>query len=248
LIVSRAGRKKRIGVELTEYFNDAMPGDSSPVAAIDGFWRNVQTSLMRRISHLGHRPHLVETEARVTFGECPPPRKALAGLLAGELVAFASAQQIQEREYRTVRARDFGAEYPKMKRWVKSILLYRNCAGVRVPSRCSWECDNVSCGAMGLRLEYIKSIIETKNDKAANYDWRDAEEKWLLIVASDARVGNRSGPPVPEDTWNDEGLTGLCRESPYDRIFVWESVRCWCKSLRPRQETVSLKDGDTLGL
>ena len=77
-------------------------------------------------------------------------------------------------------------------------------------------------GGIGLNLSNIRTTIRKKNEKAANYDWRFVDEKWLLIVAAcDNTLSEHAGPPE-EWKWNDSELRTLCRASPFDRIYFWE--------------------------
>ena len=57
LTLSKGKKRKRVAVEHTDYFNDTLAGQPSPRSTIADFWKLVQDSLVRRISH---RKHLMD--------------------------------------------------------------------------------------------------------------------------------------------------------------------------------------------
>lgn len=104
--------------------------------------------------------------------------------------------------------------------------------------RCSWICDSISTGCIGLNVKSIRAAIQDKNKKAEDYDWRFAEEKWLLIVAEGGTLGEHVGASE-EHAWVDVELSALCDVSPFDRIYFWEYPRFWYKSLKPNLAIVT---------
>ena len=73
--------------------------------------------------------------------------------------------------------------------------------------RLAWQCGNIDTGGIGLNLDYIRAAVGKKNEKAANYDWQSADEKWLLIVAAGNILSEHAGPPE-ERGWNGSDLCG----------------------------------------
>lgn len=234
--------RKRIAIEHTDYFNDTVAGKRSPLTPIADFWKAVQGSLIRRISH---RRHLTGILARARLKEnLPRPRDSteVARQLARKLVAFAEDHPVSISHHLTFRGREFGG-YAVLEALCNWLLLSRWTDDVVGASRCAWVCCNINTGAIGLNLSYIKSAIQNKNSKAAGYpNWGDAEEKWLLIAASGSNLSNQAGPRVRDDAWADPALTELCRSSPFDRIVFWERIRDWYKPLKPSGDAVQYRD------
>lgn len=233
LTLSKGKSKKRVAIEHTDYFNDTVAGQRSPLTPYDEFWRFVQASLVRRISH---RSHLTGITAHVRLKRIlskPKDCAEFARQLAKELVDFTEAHPVRRSEHTSWRSRDFYDRYPTMHSSLASLLLSRRTDDGVTASRCSWTCSNVHTGPIGWSLCYIRTAIENKTKKALNYNWDDANEKWLLIAASGATLSNRTGPPALNVSWNDANLRELCRNSPFDRIVFWERIRCWHKWLKP---------------
>ncbi len=242
LTLSKGRRQKRVAIEHTDYFNDTVAGQRSPLTPYDEFWRIVQASLVRRISH---RSHLIGISARVHFRKNlskPKSRTELARQLAKELVDFVEAHPVRRSEHFRWWSRDFDDRYPTVQSLLAFLLLSRRTDHAVIASRCSWICSNVTTGAIGFTLRYIKTAIENKNKKASNYTWVDTNEKWLLIAASGATLSHQAGPPIQNANWTDAKLKELCRNSPFDRIIFWERTRCWYKWLKPDRRIVQYRN------
>jgi hypothetical protein len=245
ILTLRKGRaKRRVAIEHTGYFNDTTAGQCSPLTPISDFWKRVQTSLGRRISH---RKHLADVMATVElntgrFAGRPDSRtqEELARQLAKEIVDFLDVHPITgSARFPAHSAASPGTEFsdfPTLKRMVFSMRLQR-IPGIAYFSRHHWTCFNISTGSIGLSLEYIRTSIKNKNAKAASYDWRSADEKWLLIVAACGNLSEQAGPPE-ERNWDDSELRTLCCKSPFDKIYFWERARRWYKSLKPSRRIV----------
>jgi hypothetical protein len=245
VLTLRKGRaKRRVAVELTGYFNDTTARKCSPLTPISDFWKRVQTSLAHRISH---RKHLAGLEATVQlntrpFAGRPNPRtkvelaeeETLARQLAREIVDFLEvhpiAGSVRFPQHTAASPGTEFSEFPTLKRMVFSMRL-EEIPGIAHFSRHQRRCFNISTGSIGLNLDYIRTSIKNKNKKAANYDWRRADEKWLLIVAACGNLSEHAGPPE-EEKWDDPELRTLCCESPFHRIYFWERARRWYKSLK----------------
>ena len=241
LTLSKGGRRKRVAIEHTEYFNDTLAGSISPLTVIDEFWRLVQASLIRRISH---RKHLTGISARVKLkSNLSLPRRLVkqqnsAIQLAKELVNFVESHQVRQSEHLRFRCREFKGNLI-LESMLSELRLSRWTNDAVRASRCSWICSNISTGYICLNLEYIKSAIESKNKKANRYNWGNANEKWLLIAASGGNLSNNAGGPIQNVNWADPDLLNLCCNSLFDRIVFWERIRCWYKWLKPSQNIVT---------
>ena len=244
LTLQNRKREKRVAIEHTGYFNDTTAGECSPLTPISDFWKNVQISLGRRISH---RRHLADIMGWVWlnqkhFADRPAPKiqVKMARQFAEELVAFLETHPITDSARFPAHTADSpGTEFlgfPMLRTMVASLSVRRTSGLVLLP-RCSWVCNNITTGCIGLNLSYIKTAIEKKNAKAENYDWRSADEKWLLIVAAGGNLSEQAGQSEAQ-AWNDSELLTLSGVSPFDRIYFWERVRRWYKTLKPDRQIV----------
>ena len=235
LTLSKDGKEKRVAIEHTEYFNDTLAGCCSPLTPIEEFWQLVQASLIRRVSH---RKHLTGINARIKIEDnLNLPRKLkeqeeLARQLAEKLVNFIEAHQAGQSERLKFRSCDFNG-YPMLESKLSWLRLSRWTDDAVPACRSAWTCENIKTGGICLSLEYIKSAIKKKIEKATGYNWGDANEKWLLIAASGGIISNNAGALMHSVNWTDPKLLDLCRESPFDRIVFWERVHCWHKWLKP---------------
>lgn len=242
LTLRKGQDKKRVAIEHTSYFNDTEAGIRSPLTPLAEFWKHVETSLCRRISHRKQLADIVSCRILLKTNRGVRGNDIeLARRFAGELVRFMEARPFAEEEripqcHSPPSVRAFSG-FPTLESMVSDIRLRRIRGGVFRP-RCHWRCSNITAGCIGLNLEYIKSAINKKNAKAAKYNWMSANEKWLLIVAAGETLSNNAGPPDQEVKWNDPVLCDSCRISPFDKIVFWEYARNWYKSLKPIGPTV----------
>jgi len=241
LTLCKGKSKKRVAIEHTDYFNDTITGKRSLLTTCNEFWRLVQDSLVRRISQLSHLNGIsarVRLERKLSKPENPTES---ARKLAKEIVAFTESHPVRLSEHCRWCSRDFDNGYPTMQSLLASLWLSRWTNDAVFASRCSWICCNVATGQIGFSLPYIKTAIENKNEKASGYDWGNADEKWLLIAASGHTVSNRAGPHTQDADWTDAGLMELCRNSPFDRMFFWERISHWYKSMEPDNPIVQYR-------
>jgi len=247
LTLHKGRTRTRVAIEHTSYHSDAEAGKCSPQTPIADFWKRVQISLARRF---GQRRDLAEIGGRVRlnterFTGQPNSRaqETLARQCAKELVDFLECHSIPESEfvrYPPLYTRSKVAvfsEYPTLRMLVSSMTLHRIPGAIMFP-RCSWMCDSISTGCIGLNVNSIRAAIRKKNTKARKYKWRSATDKWLLIVAQGSTLAEHTG--ASEDhKWVDAELSALCQASPFDRIYFWEYPRSWYKSLKPNGPIVT---------
>ncbi len=234
LTLSKDKKGKRVAIEHTEYFNDTEAGHLSPLTPIAEFWQLVQASLVRRVSH---RKHLTGILTTINIKRNLSLFKELAGKLAKELVNFVEAHQVRQSQHLNFRRHDFNG-YPMLGSMLSWLILSRWTDDAVLASRCSWTCSNITTGGICLSLEYIKSAIENKNEKATGYNWGNANEKWLLIAASGKNLSNKAGKAGQNVNWADPDLLDLCCESPFDQIVFWERSCHWYKWLKPSEKEV----------
>ena len=242
LLTLRKGRfKERVAIEHTSYHSDTVAGTCSPLTPMSEFWENVQASLSRRIRYRKNLADIATGRVQLKANlKVQGNDIALARQFAEEFVEFLKDRPFSEKErippYLTPPPVATFSGFRTLESMVSYMWIYRIKGGNF--SRCIWICENISTGCIGLDLNYIKSAIKVKNEKAVKYDWQSAEEKWLLIVAEGGILSNNAGPAEQKVNWNDPILDELCRVSPFNKIVFWEYARNWCKLIKPNKPIV----------
>ncbi len=235
LTLTKGRMRKRVAIEHTEYFNDTVAGKPSPRTTLDTFWNAVHSSLVRRVSHI---PSLsaVTVDIRLNTRVLNPKDDiASARQLAKEIVDFVRTCALRKSERRRFRSHDF-REFGVLGRLVASLSVFGGKDDVVFSPHSDWTCADVTTGGVVVDLEYIKSAIRAKNQKADKYNWRGAAEKWLLIAASAHNPSNDAGPLKPSVDLRDDELSRLCGSSPFDKILFWERRLDWYKWLKPEKQ------------
>ena len=231
------GKVERVAIELTRYFNDTVSGECSPLTSIEEFWEKVETSLCQQVSHRKHLSDIEECRVKLNISpEIRGDNISLANQVAEEIVDFLEKHSFSGRKrFPPANARPpiaIFSGFSTLENMVSYMWIHWKKGGDYYPYN-NWICENISTGCIGLDLNYIKSAIKAKNEKATEYNWQPTDEKWLLIAANGKILSNKAGPPEQQVDWNDSELGDLCRESPFDKIIFWEYVRDWYKSLKP---------------
>lgn len=233
VIVEEAGKRKKIGVEHTEYHLDALHGKASPGKRIYGFWRLVQSSIRRRVSH---RPKIQHMTGVVFLKEdkkhsLPDPKtlkaENLAKDLAGELVELALDSNLPPNGEQTIRK--FSDEHPLLGDYVRKVEL----AGTGLARCVSWECADAIVSSIGVSAKEIAIIIRNKAKKFPKYKWDDVNERWLLISASGSTVFNLAGVRPEHVDWGLTEIRDACSSAGVDRIFFWDRRFNWYKEVWP---------------
>lgn len=230
------GKRKRVAVELTAHYIDTVAGKSSPLNRVGALWHDVESSLVRRISH---RQHLLSVIGRIRFdGRAVDEMarnevRANALELARELVELVENNLPATEDWVCLSPRDLKS-HSLLAESVDSIRFTQLKHNDLFTVRGCWACCNLTTGNIAVSLSYIESAIEQKNKKATSFEnWGDAAEKWLLIAAGSGDVNTHAPRFAPNINWNDPELTKLCRSSYFDKIAFWEPVGQWHKWLKP---------------
>ena len=97
-------------------------------------------------------------------------------------------------------------------------------ACIGVPHWLHWDLPNA--GSFGLFPARVKAILRDKED--ARYDWEDAQERWLLIVAgSEPAVVKTWGAGGPEYV---SDMTEL-RSGLFHRVLLLEATFTYAREL-----------------
>lgn len=234
VVIEEAGRRRKIGIELTEYHVDAPPGASSPGRKIHSFWCLVQSSIRRRVSH---RPDIQHITGVVFLKKDKLPDNSKAKDLAGELVKLALDVKLSMDGEQTVNK--FLTECPLSKDYVlKVTLIIRR--GKDSARYVSWECANANVSSIGVTAEEITLIIQKKAKEfsKSQYSWGDVKERWLLISASGSTIFNVAGTRPENVKWALTALRLACSSVAVDRIFFWDRMLNWYKEVWPGAHAV----------
>ncbi len=167
LTLSRQKRRKRVAIEHTEYFNDTTSGFPSPRSPIEVFWRGIESSLIRRISHRTHLAGLLLTinfKPNVSLPKRRDAVRAVARQVAKELVTYSESCPTRISEWQRFGYGDFDS-YPTLNSILSSLRIMKSAHGHSHAHRTQFGCTNLRAGHIGLSLEYIKSAIAKKTSK-----------------------------------------------------------------------------------
>ena len=233
LTLNRNENKIRIAIEHTSYRNDTVAGKCSPITPISDFWERVLDDLIPKINQVKHLTAINGTvrlktdiygnvhlkEGQTLSGDCIHQ----ANEFAKELVSFAENHPIKMNSPLTFRHFD-STKYSTLSPLCDYLQLSRWKNDAVIACRVSWKCNNIDLGFIGLSQEYIESIIREKNKKAQKYNWGNAQEKWLLIVADNLDISSAAGRNIDANIWEKLKLLECCTNSPFDIIVFWENV------------------------
>ncbi len=222
--IKEKGRRKKIGVEHTEYHVDAPPGKPSPGRKVHSFWHYVQSSIRRRVSH---RPDIQHMTGLVFFRKNNFPNKLKARDLAGELVRLAAESSVALDDERTINK--FSDKYPTLKAYVRKVSFIGTGS-----ARCvSWECADANVSSIGVSAKELACIIRNKTKEFPKYCWGEVKERWFLISASGTTIFNSAGARPESVNWTLPEFQSACHSVGIDRIFFWDRMYNWYKEIWP---------------
>ena len=230
----------KVGVEIVRYSPDSSPGGKDkcpPKARLITFWKKVQTICTKRVTE---DDSLKGINVTVRFNEAEVQEKLPDSTAFAENLLHAIKGNLPEvsEELKPVSIK---LSKTGLFRAVNSLHCIRSDTAILGTSPHDWVCGNQVSGHPGLVPTRVSDVVRHKIDKSENYNCKDYGEMWLLIVASDSSSFG-AGPFPFESAWRSEeleALKSLCRESPFDKIVFWERRLCWCKSLKPWEESVN---------
>ncbi len=215
--VEMGEKRLKIGVEHTDYYVDTKPGESSPGKQLASTWRQVQTSIRRRISH---RPILQHITGLVAFKRNRSLPLRHANDLAKELVQLAQDYSVNHSGERTITK--FLSNFPLLNAYISKVILIKtDCRNV------SWECINVNASSIGVSADEISLIVSQKAPKSFKYCRAQLDELWLVITASASTIFQSTGPCADLVYWESPPLEAACRSTAFDRIFFWDRIYNW---------------------
>jgi hypothetical protein len=234
--VREKGRLRTLDIELTKYHVDESSNvqGGSPGVRRDRIWKKVQQHL---VGPLQTNPLKFDVWVTLKDKDFLPDRdveafaKELEQLVRNSsfpgdiLVMYCDARYTSMSSKTGQESANIPAKYTNLHNHLKKL---RICKVSYEPL--FWTCTNCSAANINVSPHLLAEIIETKSVK--KYEWRESAEKWLLIYASGDAVVAR-GAPFPDFVdWQNEDLQKSCISSQFQRIFFWERVAGWTKSIK----------------
>jgi hypothetical protein len=226
---------RRIGIEVTCWFNDTNPGASSDGQRLHHFWASVREEIEKLKTKSGqlHKVHayveLRKDELRqVKLG-------SLVKKLAAEIFAFvlkasetatSSVILIPEWKGQERVFSEFNG-YPLVENYVAKVR-------VRKGFFAFWDA-NVNASYVGISPKQLAKIIVEKGGKAKDYDKQGLDELWLLIAAPHDTVFNAMHDCPEQAHLDDPAVLAACGDTPFHKIFFWSSPpHEWAKQIWPK--------------
>lgn len=243
----------RVGIEHTDYYNDATPGKPSQGQLLYEFWDNVTGFVESKIGDesdlrciKGHfklnKQELISKAHKIGSKE---EALNLAEAISNELISLIkkfSVDNAAEYSYAAYHripenTLPIPAEYPNLKNYVLQIDLEKVDF---------WQSfkhalyANVNAAHIGVSIPVLIKIIENKKEKYRNYCSEHIVELWLLIAAPATTVHNATHSHPNFVNWLDAKLLNECKSANFDKIFFWSRKHpCWHHRIWPERQTPS---------
>jgi hypothetical protein len=212
-----------IGIEVTDYHGGQVRRGGSSGRKFASNWLQVQGEIRRRVechAQLRHITGFVAPQHRRTL-----PGGGDARALGCELVELAAEALRENRQPLPISlGRPFPEGYPLMNKHVAELALMPTGAAQLV----SWGCMGFA-GGFGLDVDSLMASIRKKEKKS--YDWREANERWLLIAAG-------AGPATVSSWAGDESVIAqklnsldLSCFTAFDRVLFLEYSFGWAREI-----------------
>jgi hypothetical protein len=209
----------RIGVEITEHFNDATVNSNSSGQRLLSFWNECLHPEIIKIK----KQDLANVHVYISFNRAKLTSSSLANpnhvkKIARQIVDFVrnEAKSLFSEEEKSIKNITM---CPMIKQYVNSIRV----------SKCNayfmnWDA-NLNASMMGINSQKIEQIIRSKSAKAQKYNLKQFKELWLLIAAPHDNSFNALRMTPMENNYkkifDSDHIQNSCRESLFDRIFIW---------------------------
>jgi hypothetical protein len=239
---------KIVGIEHTDYYNDATPGQPSPGQLLYDFWGVVTGVIESRIDEdsefhnihgyfkLNKRELELKAKTMKSKSEVDSLSNAIANQLYDLVDTFLLSSD-QERSYCTYRRMPedmlpIPDTYIELNEYFLQIDLQKVDYWQSI--RYGWHA-NVNAAYIGLSVPKLIEIVCGKQDKCRDYSTDNIEELWLLIAAPATTVHNATPnhPGVVEKLDNVK-LRDACASSGFGKVFFWSRMPpAWFKQIWP---------------
>lgn len=224
----------RVGIEHTDYYNDATPGKPSQGQLLYEFWDNVTGFVESKIGDESNlrcikgyfklnKQELISKAHKIGSKE---EALNLADAISNELISLIrkfsedNAAEYSYAAYRRIpeNTLPIPVEYLNLNNYVLQIKLEK------VDLLQSFKHAlhaNVKGAYIGVSIPLLIKIIENKKEKYCNYYNEHVDELWLLIAAPATTVHNASPSHPNFINWLDAKLLNECKSVNFDKIFFW---------------------------
>ncbi len=218
VVLRQKRRRVKVGVEVTMYHSDVSSKKGSPARELYSNWLKIERLLLDLARNHPQLRGVLVTVRLKRPAHLPAGHEARA--LAEKLVRLAASMVPQGSWKKEVAKAPFPQPYESVGKCVRAIAL----ACIGLPDWLHWDLPNA--GSFGLFPARVKAILREKED--APYDWEDAQERWLLIVAgSEPAVLKTWGAPGPEYV---SDMTEL-RSGLFHRVLLLDASSTYAREL-----------------
>lgn len=245
--LEQAGTKV-IGIEHTDYYNDATPGQPSPGQLLYDFWGVVTGVIESRIDE-NSEFHNVHGYFKMNKQELRSKARTVGSKQEAVSLSVTIANQMydlvgeflhsadQERSYCTYQRipenmLPIPGTYSELDNYFLQIDLQKVDFWQSI--RYGWHA-NVNASHIGLSAPKLIEIVHDKQEKCRDYSTDNTDELWLLIAAPATTVYNATPhhPFVVENLDNLE-LRDACESSGFNKVFFWSrKPPAWQRQIWP---------------
>ena len=219
--VSENSQQILIGIETTYYYIDAKPGESSPGHAAFSTWGRIEKHISEKIKQYHELKYIKGTVS--LNKKLLPPQKEQEHFI-NQLLLFIN-EYVRENNLDSeaqIWTKRIDDKHNLIKKYIKKLRL-KNQYPDEWPR---WHCTTVYASGVGMNNDILMSIIDAKTNACKSYDWRDCDERWLLICAPGCPIVATAGPVYQLDDLLPE-LVDACKRSGFTKIFFWERMHDW---------------------
>ncbi len=240
----------RVGIEHTDYYNDATPGKPSEGQLLYEFWDNVTEFVKSKVGDgldlryiKGYfklkKQELISKARKIDSKE---EALNLVEAISNELISLIrkfSEDNNNTAQYRNAAYRrnlqntpQIPVEYPNLNNYVLQIDLKK--VDFWQSFKYALYAD-VNAAGFSVSIPVLTKIIENKKKQYCNYHSEHVDELWLLIAAPATTVHNASHSHPNLINWLDAKLLNECKSANFDKIFFWSrKPSAWCHQIWPR--------------
>lgn len=248
-------RTRVVGIEKTDYYNDATPGQASPGQLLYDFWGEITVIIESRINEdsefhqingyfkLNKEKLKLKAESITSKQEAIDLTSAIADELCSLVGEFLRSGKQECSYYTSQQVIDkmpsVSDVYEKLNEYFFQIDLQKVDFWESI--RYGWRA-NVNAAHIGLSASKLTEIVHSKKDRRRAYNADNIEEIWLLIAAPATTVYNAT-PNIPGimSSFEDTDLLNVCESSGFGKVFFWSRKPPeWYKQIWPNDLSYGL--------
>ena len=237
---------KVVGIEHTDYYNDATPGQLSPGQRLYDFWK-VVTQLIE--SRIGDDSEFHNIHGRFKLNKKELKAKDIRSKKEGndfhEEIAKEMYDLVDEfllscdqiRSYCTYtqvsdKIQPIPDVYAKLNQYFLQIDLQKIDLWQSIFY--GWHA-NIHASYIGLSVDKLIEIVHDKQNRRQNYCTDNTDELWLLIAAPATTIYNAiPNHPCVVAKLDDKNLRDKCQSSGFNKVFFWSRMpEEWFRQIWP---------------